>query len=70
MENEKTSIYKNDHLKAWQLIIELIKHPFSNVVFCNYIITNIRYKKYDKKYILDSIDSIPKNKKVLEKPND
>lgn len=55
MNKEQTANFENEHLKAWQLIIELIKHPFSEVRFCNYYITKVRYNGYDKEHMLDCI---------------
>lgn len=43
-------------MKAYKLILELLKHPFSEVsIFSQYTITHIRYNSYDKKYSLESI---------------
>lgn len=43
-------------MKAYKLILELLKHPFSEVrMVSRYVITHVRYNSYDKKYTLDSI---------------
>lgn len=43
-------------MKAYKLILELLKHPFSEVViFSQYKITHVRYNSYDKRFTLDSI---------------
>lgn len=44
-------------MKAYKLILELIKHPFSNVkLILNYDLTHIRYNKYNG-YLLESINN-------------
>lgn len=43
-------------MKAYKLIFELLKHPFSDVTLIStYILTNVRYNNYDKKFLLESI---------------
>lgn len=69
MINEKTANFENEYLKAWQLIIELIKHPFKEVAFGGWYITNIRYNRYAKVHVLDSINSVPQKPKIVDKPN-
>lgn len=44
-------------MKAYKLILELIKHPFSNVkLIMDYDLTHIRYNKY-RGYLLESISN-------------
>mgnify|MGYP003303932905 CR=1 FL=1 len=70
MTNEKTANFENKHLKAWQLIIELIKHPFKEVTFGGWHITNIRYNGYAKVHTLDSINTNPVRPKNVDKPHE
>lgn len=43
-------------MKAYKLIFELLKHPFSEVrMISKYKITHVRYNTYDREYTLDSI---------------
>lgn len=43
-------------MKAYELIWDLIKHPFGEVVFCGvYKITHTKYNRYLKHHTLESL---------------
>lgn len=43
-------------MKAYKLILELLKHPLSEVeIFSQYKTTHIKYNSYCKSYTLNSI---------------
>lgn len=43
-------------MKSYKLILDLIKHPFREVVFCGvYKITHTKYNRYLKQYTLESL---------------
>lgn len=44
-------------MKAYKLILQLLKHPFAEIrLLGNYICTGVRYINYSKEFTLDSIN--------------
>lgn len=42
-------------MKAYKLIWELLRHPFSDVTFSNFTITHISYNRYLREYNMKSV---------------
>lgn len=57
-------------MKAYKLIWNLLRHPFSDVTFNNFTITHISYNSYLREYNIKSITTkINNNEKVFRGVN-